>query len=86
MKITFPLGAISTGPTTITLGEVAATNWSVSAEQLAAVWNRPVEEIRARLLRLHERPSDDELKRLDKWLTSNGLTPTAKLAINSNNT
>lgn len=86
MKITFPLGAISTGPTTITLPRSMETNWSVSAEQLAAVWNRPVEEIRTRLRRLSERPSDDELERLSKWLMANGTNPALKLIVCANDT
>lgn len=75
----------ATSNPTIRLGEVHATNpFSVSAEQLAAVWNRPLAEIRQRLSRLGERPSNKDLDKFGRWVMGNGMTPAAKAQCHTN--
>jgi hypothetical protein len=83
MKITFPT-AIATNNPTIIVGETHATSWKVTAEQLAAAWNRPLEEIRQRITRMGKHPSDKELEKFDRWLTDGGMTPAAKAQHHAN--
>jgi len=84
MKITFPTAIATSNPTFI-LGEAHATSWTVSAEQFAAAWNRPLEEIRKRITRMGKNPSDKELEKFSRWLMDGGMTPAAK-ARNTTNT
>ena len=67
MKITIPTVIATNNPTFI-LGETHATSWKVSAEQLAAAWNRPLEEIRLRITRMGKNPADKELEKFSRWI------------------
>lgn len=79
MKISYSLDRIhTTGSLTITLGSVHATTLSASAEQLAAAWNRPLAEVRARLLRLSTNPTIVEIEQFGRWLMEKGMNPNMK--------
>lgn len=74
----------ATGPVTIKLGEtLAASSLRASAEQLAAAWNRPLDEIKARLLKLGETPSNRKAGAFAKWLMAEGMNPAAKKHFNA---
>lgn len=84
MKITYRLSDIhATGNTTISFGPTAEANpFKVTAEQLAATWNRPLADIRARLLRLGPDSTVAEVEQFGRWVMEKGMTPTAKLHFN----
>ena len=84
MKITFPTAIATSNPTFI-LGETHATSWTVSAEQFAAAWNRPLEEIRKRITRMGKNPSDKELEKFSRWLMEKGMNPAVKDRVNNTN-
>jgi hypothetical protein len=84
MKITIPTAIATSNPTFI-LGETHATSWKVSAEQLAATWNRPLEEIRLRITRMGKSPSDKELDKFGRWLMEKGMNPAVKDRVNATN-
>lgn len=74
-KLTFPAGSInSSGTTTITVGAAHATEWRTTDEQLAAAWDRPLDEIHARVTRPGKSPSEQDMKRFCEWLIAKGMT------------
>lgn len=84
MKFTFTPGAVATnGPFTITVGAAASTTMKVSTEQLAAVWNRPLESIQKRILGMGKNPSLEQLDNFSMWLMRAGMTPAASSCINA---
>jgi hypothetical protein len=79
MKISYRLSDVhAAGNTTITLGQTHVAVPSASAEQLAVAWDRPLAEIRARLLRLGPDPTIAGVEHFGRWLMAKGMTPTAK--------
>ena len=79
MKIKLSLAVASTGNTYSLTVPAAATNaYVVTLEQLAATWNRPLEEIKRRWLALGTNPPPKKTEEFYKWIMANGMTDRAK--------
>lgn len=84
MKITIPVDSVaSTSNMSFTVGPVTMNYYTITAERLAQVWNRPLGEIKLRISRMGDRPSEKEMRKFDRWLSEAGFTPAAKANIST---
>lgn len=78
MKIKLTLAAATGNTLSFTVRTAAANTYVVTLEQLAATWNRPIEEIKRRWAALGPNPSPKRTEEFYKWLMANGMTERAK--------
>lgn len=83
MKFTFRHSGSTSTKVRVPIVETSGTSFSVSAERYASVWNRPLEEIKARMSKLGQNPTEKQLDRFGRWLLEAGMTEQAKRLMGS---